>query len=56
MFQQDGTPAHQHATPSLSWSKREMQETRRRQALVSMYAGHISSTNSDNFKPICHDN
>jgi len=25
-------------------------------ALVSVYAGHISSTNSDNFKPICHDN
>ena len=23
MFQQDGTPAHQHATPSLSWSERD---------------------------------
>ena len=30
MFQQDGTPAHQHATPSLSWSEREMREMRRR--------------------------
>jgi len=30
MFQQDGTPAHQHASPSLSWSEREMRETRRR--------------------------
>jgi len=34
----------------------EMRETRRRQALVSVNAGHISSTNSDNFEPICHDN
>jgi len=23
---------------------------------VSLYAGHISSTNSGNFEPICHDN
>ena len=23
MFQQDGTPAHRHATPSLSWSERD---------------------------------
>jgi len=30
MFQQNGTSAHQHATPSLSWSEREMRETRRR--------------------------
>jgi len=30
MFQQDGTPAHQHATLSLSWSEREIRETRRR--------------------------
>jgi len=30
MFQQDGTSAHQHATPSFSWSEREMRETRRR--------------------------
>jgi len=30
MFQQDGTSAHQHATPSLSWSEREMRETRHR--------------------------
>ena len=27
MFQQDGTPAHQHATPSFSWNEREMRET-----------------------------
>jgi len=29
MFQQYSTRAHQHATPSLSWSEREMRETRR---------------------------
>jgi len=57
MFQQDGTSAHQHATSSLSWSETEMRETRRRlSACVSVYAGRISSTNSDNFEPICHDN
>ena len=30
MFQQDGTSAHQHVTPSVSWSEKEMRETHRR--------------------------
>jgi len=64
MFQQDGTPARRISTRhrrSPGAREREMRETRRRlyrrvYALVSVYAVHISSTNSDNFEPICHDN
>jgi len=41
MFQQDGTPARQHATLSLSWKEREMRETRRR----------LSACVSQNSKP-----
>jgi len=26
------------------------------QALLSVYLGHISSTNCDDFEPICYDN
>jgi len=52
MFQQDDTSAHQHATPSLSWSDREMRETRcRLDACVRVRGAHFeaSSTNSDTF-------
>jgi len=53
MFQQDGTPAHQHATPSLSWSETEMRETRRRLgACVRVLGAHFEH----DFEPICHDN
>jgi len=55
MLQQDGTSTHQHATPSLSWSERDVRNASSSR-LVSIYAGHISSTNSDNFEPNCHDN
>jgi len=39
MFQQDGTPAPQHATPSLSWSERDTRDAL--QALVSVYGAHF---------------
>jgi len=42
MFQQDGTSAHQHATPSLSWSEKAMRETRRRLgACVHLRGAHF---------------
>jgi len=55
MFQQDGTSAHQHMTPSLSWSKRDARNASSSRRLCPCM-GHISSTNSNNFEPICHDN
>jgi len=54
MFQQDGTPAHQHVTPLIP-GVRDARNASSSIALVSVYAEHISSTNSDNFEPICQD-
>ena len=51
MFQQDGTPAHQHVTPLIP-GVRVARNASSSIALVSVYAEHISSTNSDNFEPI----
>jgi len=61
MFQQDVTSADQHATLSLSWSERERDarnasSSRRLCPCTRPCTGHISSTNSDNFELICHDN
>jgi len=42
MFQQDDTSAHQHVTPSLSWSERETRGTRRRlSACVRVSGAHF---------------
>ena len=57
MFQQDGTPAHQHAINTVAFLERERDA---RDASSSkrlcLCTGHVASTNSDNFGPICHDN
>jgi len=55
MLQQDGAQAHQHATPSLSWSKRAVRNASSSKRLCPC-TGHIPSKKSDNFAPICHDN
>ena len=57
MFQYDGAPAHRaRDTVAFLESKRDrqMRETRRRLS-ACVCVGQISSTNSDNFEPICHD-
>jgi len=43
---------------AVAFLEREMRETRRRHlgAGAHFASEHISSTNSDNFEPICHDN
>jgi len=48
MFQQDGTSAHQRATPSHSWSEKEMRETHRRLSACVRVWG--------TFEPICRNN
>jgi len=55
MFQEDGTLAHQRATPSLSWSEKDTRNASSSRRLCP-FTGHISSTNSDDFEPICHNN
>ena len=55
VFQQYGAPVHR-ARDTVAFLERERREKR-----VVIYVhvpctGHNSSTNSDNFEPICHDN
>jgi len=38
--------------PIPSWCERNVSSSRR----LCSFAGHVSSKNSDNFEPICHDN
>jgi len=53
VFQQDGAQAHreQHGRFSGARDARDASSSKR----LCPYTGHISSTNSDNFEPICHD-
>jgi len=50
MFQQDSTSAF-----SLSWSETDARNTASSRCLCP-FMGHISSMNSGNFGPICHNN
>jgi len=56
MFQQDDTSAHQHRdTVAFLQRERDARNTSSSRHLCP-FTGHISSMNSDDFEPICHDN
>jgi len=55
MFQQDGTGASARDTVAFLERQRDARNASS-YAFVSIFTGHISSTNSDNFEPICHNN
>jgi len=57
MFQQDGTPAHR-ARDTVAFLERDRERDARDSSSSKRLCpctGYISSKNSDNFKPICHD-
>jgi len=54
MFQQDVAPAHRARNAVAFLERREKRVVVYKR--LCPYTGHISSTNSDNFEPICHDN